>query len=59
MSLLKNKSRSHSSEEIFRPADSQSLRLKSAVFEIQLSHGFPLLSARKQFLVCSEKVPKR
>ena len=36
MSLLKKKSWSHSSEEIFRPADSQSLRLNSAVFEIRL-----------------------
>ena len=38
-SSLKNKSRSHFLEEIFRPADSKSLKLRSMAFEIQLSHG--------------------
>ena len=34
--LLKNKSWSHFLEEIFRPADSKSLKLRSAAFEMQL-----------------------
>ena len=38
-SSLKNKSRSHFLKEIFRAADSKSLRLASAAFEMQLSHG--------------------
>ena len=38
-SSLKNKSRSNFSEEIFRPADSKSLNLRIATFEMQLSHG--------------------
>ena len=37
-SSLKNKSQSHFLE-IFWPADSKSLRLRSAAFEMQLSHG--------------------
>ena len=52
-------------EEIFRPANSKSLRLRSAIFEIQLRHGVwgppfkqPLLSLLKQFLVCSERARK-
>ena len=36
---VKNKSRGHFLEDIFRPADSKSLRLRSAAFEMQLSHG--------------------
>ena len=36
---IKNKSQSHFLEEIFWPADSKSLRLRSAAFETQLCHG--------------------
>ena len=53
-------------EEIFLPTDSTSLRLRSAAFEMQLSHVIwgstfkrPLLSALKQFLVFSKKLRKR
>ena len=45
-------------EETFGPANNKSLRLRSAAFEMHLSHGFgvhdsnvPLLSELKQFLV--------
>ena len=38
-SSLKNKSQNHLLEEIFQPPDSKSLRLRCAVFEMQLSHG--------------------
>ena len=37
--LIKKKSRSHFLEEIFWPADSKSLKLRSAAFEMRLSHG--------------------
>ena len=37
-SSSKNKSRSHLLEEIFRLADSKSFRMRSAAFEMQLSH---------------------
>ena len=36
---LKIKSKSHFVEEMFWPADSETLRLRSATFEMQLSHG--------------------
>ena len=65
-SSFKNKSPSHFLEEIFRPEDSKRLRLRSAAFEIQLSHSVwvhqsnaLLLSPPKQFLVCSEEGQKR
>ena len=65
-STKKNNSKSHFLEEIFRPADSKSLRTKMTAFEMELNHGdwgspsnVPLPSALKQFPVCSEKVRKR
>ena len=54
------------SEEIFWPAESKSLRLRSAASEMHLCHGVwgspfkgSLLPALKQFFVSSEKVPKQ
>ena len=38
-SSFENKSRSHFLEEIFQPADIKNLRLRSAAFQTQLSHG--------------------
>ena len=38
-SSLKNKSRSNFLEQTFGPANNKSLRLRSAAFEMQLSHG--------------------
>ena len=38
-SSFKNKSQSNFLEEIFGPVDSKSIRLRSAAFEMQLSHG--------------------
>ena len=38
-SSLKNKSRSHFLEEAFGPASNKSLRVRSAAFEMELSHG--------------------
>ena len=64
-SLFKNKSRSHFLEEIFRPEDSKSLRLRYAAFEVQLCHGVwgspfkvPKLSPPKKFLAYSEEGQK-
>ena len=39
LSSFKSKSWSHFLEEIFRPTDSKSLRLRSAAFGMQASHG--------------------
>ena len=38
-SSIKNNSKSHFLEEIFRPADSKSLRTKMTTFEMELNHG--------------------
>ena len=50
-SLLKNKSQSHFLEEIFRPADSKSLRLRSAALKCS-SVLVPLLTLQSQLHLC-------
>ena len=57
---MKNKSLIHFLEETFWPAESKSLRLRSAAFEMQLSCAIWFhQTTLKQFLVCSEKVYKQ
>ena len=56
-SSLRNKSQSHFLEEIFRPADSKSLRLKIPAFEMQFSHGVWGSPFKRPPTVCNKTVP--
>ena len=56
-SSLKNKSRSHFLEETFGPASNKSLRLRSAAFEMQLSHGVWGQLFQRAPTVCARTVP--
>ena len=53
---LKNKSRSHLLEDMVRPPDSKILRLKSAAFEIPLSHGVWGSPFKRPITVCAKTV---
>ena len=53
-SSLKNKSQCHSLEEIFRPPDSKSLRLRCAASEMPLSHGAWGLPLKRSPTVCAK-----
>ena len=55
-SSLKNKSRGHLLEEIFRHPDSKSLRLRSAAFEMLLSHGVWVSPFKRSPTVCTKTV---
>ena len=55
-SPFKNKSQSHFLEEMFQSADSKSLRLRSAVFEMQLNHGVWCSPLKRPPTVCTKTV---
>ena len=56
-SSLKNKQRSHFLEQTFGPADDKSLRMRSAAFEMQLSHGVWGSPFQRPPTVCAKNVP--
>ena len=56
-SSLKNKSRSHFLDETFGPVSNKSLRLRSAAFEMQFSHGVWGLPFQCAPIVWAKTVP--